>query len=517
MSESSKRKHDILQDQEIFDSSIKKNKKSSSKSSSNGTKQKKVKLEKSDRKEKSKKNRKRTRKKRLRTFLKGKPCPYLYQYSESLQLEHAVGKLLESYQRILDLSPNLKIYNQAKEIQSKSEAPVSQSFYRSKLKLAAELKSLNFLQKESILKEIREYDSNFNVDDLKPILTKLRKSNIEQLPEYDGSKRSLDEKTEQSLETLTNNDDDDTQETNGNWPPALPEIKNPAIRAKVFMHSSVVNKNSFLSPIELVHNSNERLEFLGDSILNTIMTTIIYDKFPDYNEGQLSYLRTELVRNKCLKEWSYLYGFDKKLKADINFLLAHDDKGAKKYIADIFEAYIGGLMEDDPVRNLPRIRKWLKKLAEPVIAEVTKTKVGVTAKETKDVNAKRELYSLIGYAALNLHYVPIKTPTNIESEAIVECRVGDGTVLGRGVAKNTKIAGAKAAEAALANKELIEKYAKIRASIPREESSVRRVNTKSSNTKKKTKPAGSVIKPPTTADFTNSQIKLGPDGQLVLD
>ena len=55
----------------------------------------------------------------------------------------------------------------------------------------------------------------------------------------------------------------------------------------------------------------------------------------------------------------------------------------------------------------------------------------------------------------------------------MECRIGDGTVLGTGIGKNIKTAGLMAAEDVLKKKHVIEKYANIRASIPRSESAVK--------------------------------------------
>ena len=48
--------------------------------------------------------------------------------------------------------------------------------------------------------------------------------------------------------------------------------------------------------------SNERLEFLGDSILNFIITSELYRKYPKYKEGELSRLRANLVNQATLVE-----------------------------------------------------------------------------------------------------------------------------------------------------------------------------------------------------------------------
>ncbi len=68
-------------------------------------------------------------------------------------------------------------------------------------------------------------------------------------------------------------------------------------------------KNSDLLEISLTHpsavkkdklDSYERMEFLGDSILNAVIADIIYNKFTDYSEGQLSIILANLVNSKTI-------------------------------------------------------------------------------------------------------------------------------------------------------------------------------------------------------------------------
>ena len=61
--------------------------------------------------------------------------------------------------------------------------------------------------------------------------------------------------------------------------------------------------------LALTHRScgsknNERLEFLGDSLLNYIISALIFDKFPNLSEGELTRIRSELVSRKILAKLS---------------------------------------------------------------------------------------------------------------------------------------------------------------------------------------------------------------------
>ncbi|SCV99459.1 LAFE_0A03642g1_1 [Lachancea fermentati] len=395
----------------------------------------------------------------------------VYQYSQVLQLEHAVTNFIDSFNRIIKLSPNFKVYQENIDHPERVNVEILPALARHKLKCAAEIASLNELGKLPLIQELNEYESKFDESMRDPVLKELNEDDCSKLSETVNGQymaegqREVEEEEEDGYEPGL---------SKKKWPPKLPEIKNSAIRARVFIHKSMIHDKLYLSESDMIKAHNERLEFLGDSILNTTITMILYNQFPQFNEGQLSQLRMKLISNERLKKWSFLYKFHEKLRTNLDKTYENNDflQGKQKLYADVFEAYIGGLIEDDPKHNLPKVRKWLSKLAAPIIEEVTKKDETMDSIEV-DVNAKKTLYSLIGYAALNLHYKPVKKPTSDDSNAIVECRIKDGTVLGVGKGRNTKIAGMRAAQNVLLNKPLVEKYANMRAAVPRKESVIK--------------------------------------------
>jgi len=109
---------------------------------------------------------------------------------------------------------------------------------------------------------------------------------------------------------------------------------------RAFVHSSFINEYKELS---LKHN--ERLEFLGDSVLNLIITQYLFKNFPDISEGELSSLRsqivsapscTEFVTKLDLKQY-VLVGRGEKLNAG---------RGKTSILADLFEAILGAIYLD---------------------------------------------------------------------------------------------------------------------------------------------------------------------------
>ncbi len=106
-----------------------------------------------------------------------------------------------------------------------------------------------------------------------------------------------------------------------------------------FIHRSYINEH------REVQQHNERLEFLGDSILGLLTAEYLYKNFPKHPEGDLSYYRSRLVdATACV---SYL----QKMDIAKHILLGkgermNDGRGRESILADLFEAIIGAIYLD---------------------------------------------------------------------------------------------------------------------------------------------------------------------------
>jgi ribonuclease III len=91
--------------------------------------------------------------------------------------------------------------------------------------------------------------------------------------------------------------------------------------------------------------SNERLEFLGDSVLNLIVAQYLYERFPDSEEGFLTKIRTRLVNGQMLATLSEKIGLDRYV---IISKQIEENGGRKnnKILEDVFEAFLGALFLD---------------------------------------------------------------------------------------------------------------------------------------------------------------------------
>ena len=84
-------------------------------------------------------------------------------------------------------------------------------------------------------------------------------------------------------------------------------FKDPLLLEEALTHKSWSAENKGTGP-------NEKLEFLGDSVLGLIVTEHIYTKYPELSEGQLSLLRSVVVGRNSLKEVAEEINLDKYLK-----------------------------------------------------------------------------------------------------------------------------------------------------------------------------------------------------------
>lgn len=118
------------------------------------------------------------------------------------------------------------------------------------------------------------------------------------------------------------------------------KFSNIHLLENAFMHTSYVNEKKLPK-----NYSNEKLEFLGDAVLDLIISTYLYNKYQDLNEGQLSKFRANVV---CEEAFSLM---SKKLSLGSSLKLGRGEKlnnGMMRHsiLADLFEAVIGAIYLD---------------------------------------------------------------------------------------------------------------------------------------------------------------------------
>lgn len=130
---------------------------------------------------------------------------------------------------------------------------------------------------------------------------------------------------------------------------------------RALTHRSYINENPDY-PLE----DNERLEFLGDAILDFITAEYLYHRFPEMSEGQLTNLRSALVRTERLASFAAQLNLGQYL-----FLgRGEEDNGGRERVAilcDAFEALVGALYLD---KGSEAARQFVKPIIEPALKEI---------------------------------------------------------------------------------------------------------------------------------------------------
>ena len=123
----------------------------------------------------------------------------------------------------------------------------------------------------------------------------------------------------------------------------LPQFKNQKILDLIFIHRSRLNE-----PGGDALESNERLEFLGDSILSFVVSSHIFKQYQDLKEGQLTSIRSVLTNTETLYEISKELGLGSHLKLS----KGEEQSGGrtnKTILANTLEALIGGIYIDQGI------------------------------------------------------------------------------------------------------------------------------------------------------------------------
>ncbi|KAK9479455.1 ribonuclease III domain-containing protein [Lipomyces japonicus] len=231
------------------------------------------------------------------------------------------------------------------------------------------------------------------------------------------------------------------------YPPPLPKVKDKELLQRVFMHRSLAH--------ELNTPHYERLEFLGDSILNHAITKIIYTRLPEAQEGDMTKLRSRIVSNVTLSGWAKLYGFDSRIKVSYSARLSTNVTLNDKAVADTLEAYVAAVAHD---RGMDVVENWLLILAEPFIIEYERAKQNTVV---VDMDAKNKLYRLVSSRGLRPEY---KAKGGNEYDGYIVAVEMNGEELGRAVGMSLKEAGHRAAMNALDNCTVIAKYRRLKIS-----------------------------------------------------
>lgn len=139
----------------------------------------------------------------------------------------------------------------------------------------------------------------------------------------------------------------------------LPKFKNPKLLRLAFIH------RSFLNESRSEKESNERLEFLGDSIISFVISDHLYRTYPSFNEGILTNLRSLVVNTKSLARLSKSLNFGDQLLLS----KGEEESGGRNnqsLLANTFESFTGALFID---QGIEVVTSFLSDVLIPLISD----------------------------------------------------------------------------------------------------------------------------------------------------
>ena len=211
-------------------------------------------------------------------------------------------------------------------------------------------------------------------------------------------------------------------------------FKDPKVYTQALTHRSYLNERK-----ENTENY-QRLEFMGDAVLQLLITDYIYKNFPEMDEGSMSLLRSNLVRMETLASLA------KNINLGEYILLGSGEVKAKgqerpSLLSDVYEAFIAAIYLDAGIKSSER---FVASQYQRIIQEQGMD----TFLELKDPKTKlQELVQADDKRALEYVTLGTKGPANApEFEVVVKL---EAMILGQGVGPSKKLAEQAAAKDAL--------------------------------------------------------------------
>ena len=205
------------------------------------------------------------------------------------------------------------------------------------------------------------------------------------------------------------------------------QFNNPALFTQALTHRSFSG------------NNNERLEFLGDSVLNFIIAHQLYLRFPKLPEGDLSRLRAQLVKESSLAEIAFALNLGDQLKLGEGELKSAGWR-RPSILADALEAIIGAVYSDGGFLN-----------AEQLVLKLYAEKLENIDPKIIDKDAKSQLQEYLQGKKIEL---PEYTVLAIDGEAHaqtfkMQCVITKLNISSVGEGSSRRIAEQQAAQSAL--------------------------------------------------------------------
>ncbi|HEX6384844.1 MAG TPA: ribonuclease III [Anaerolineae bacterium] len=215
------------------------------------------------------------------------------------------------------------------------------------------------------------------------------------------------------------------------------DFQDRSLLSRAMTHRSYLNENP-----EWSLEDNERLEFLGDAVLDFVVGSYLYHHFPEMDEGELTSLRAALVRAKTLAR------FARELDLGPFLLLGYGEaeSGGRErtpILCATFEAVVGAIYLE---QGLERVQSLVEQLIGPALVEIMAESLH------KDAKSEFQVWAQARYNITPHYEVVGSRGPDHDKTFTVQVLVGD-TVWGEGSGRSKQLAAQAAATMALARAE----------------------------------------------------------------
>ena len=157
------------------------------------------------------------------------------------------------------------------------------------------------------------------------------------------------------------------------------QFQNRSVLMRALTHRSYLNENPDMSL-----EDNERLEFLGDAVLDFLVGSYLYHRFPEMDEGELTSLRAALVRAHTLADFAREWDLGTALQVGYG----ESESGGRERVPILcatFEAVIGAVYLD---QGLDKVKELMNPLIEPALIKILDEQLHKDAKSEFQVWAQ---------------------------------------------------------------------------------------------------------------------------------
>ena len=184
-----------------------------------------------------------------------------------------------------------------------------------------------------------------------------------------------------------------------------------------------------------VKNSNERLEFLGDAVLGSVVAEVLFKLYPYEDEGFLTELRSKIVNRVNLNQLARKLGFEQLIQYD-NRMVNSTRQGS--LLGDAFEALIGAIYLD---KGYDFTRSFL-------VNHIIKSHIDIHRLEQTETNFKSKLIEWCQRHGKDITFELIENQDGESNKLFTVQASIDGEIMGQGKEFNKKNAEKLAAEKA---------------------------------------------------------------------